>query len=115
MYRYLYHTQAETFMKFKEMHPDINISQSSFYRLKPAEVCKTSPSSRLTCGCVKCMNIKFLVQELGVKVSDFLDLHTCDHCKLTQCDNCKDQLKISFEAEEEIDIQKMAHRHHGSK
>ena len=100
--RYLYYTQAETFLKFKDLNPEINISRSTFYRLKPPQVCKTPPSSRLTCGCVKCINFKFLIQELGMKVSHFLQLHTCPLCDLQQCQECKSKLKIAFECEDEI-------------
>lgn len=93
--RYLYFTQEEVFMKFKEKHPELPISRSSFYRLKPKEVVQAPPSSRLTCGCVKCINFKFLCQELletGQHPSEFLNLHTCENCNLRQCPTCKDKM-----------------------
>lgn len=98
----------EIYKIFHKNHPDIQISRSKFYELKPKWV-KSNPTQD-TCLCIYCENFRLLLialgklkgcKEIDVLKDTLLSIVVCSKdnlsCVFQECPNCPGKKAISLE------------------
>lgn len=90
-------TVYEAFLEFREAHPQVKISRSKFYDLRPKNVIipRLSQAHRF-CMCITCQNLKLMLaadHRIG-SFRELIPLIACDctqeSCMLGECLECKD-------------------------
>ncbi|CAG9800519.1 unnamed protein product [Chironomus riparius] len=94
-------TVDRAYEQFKETNPEIDVSRSKFYQLKPPNILLISEIPKDVCLCCYCENFNFLymalrpfflLEDIG-NLKDFLGKFSCSddyECAASLCYNCQD-------------------------